>query len=268
MTTNQPYTYLIGWSILDKWYYGTRYSKSCHPDDLWNPYKTSSHIVKEFAKEFGEPDIVQVRKLHDSAKKALAWEEKVLRRLKAVKSDRWINANNGGREFNNINGRPRDEKCRQRIRNARKLWWDGLSDEEKQPYIESARAAGVKGAKKISDKAKARFSNETWFNDVHMAARMKPEYRKRLSHLQLERQNDPAYVAKHLASVNTPEYKAKMSEISKRNGARPEVKKKKSESLKQTLSTPEARLKKSEAAKASTAKRLASRERNKLLQSK
>lgn len=26
---NQPYTYLIGWSKLNKWYYGVRYSKKC-----------------------------------------------------------------------------------------------------------------------------------------------------------------------------------------------------------------------------------------------
>lgn len=268
MTTNQPYTYLIGWSILDKWYYGVQYGKGCHPDKLWNPYKTSSHIVAEFIDEYGEPDVIEVRKLHSSAKKALAWEEKVLARVKAVRSDRWLNANNGGKEFCNVHGRPRDEKCRGKISERRKEWWANLSDEEKQPYIELARNAGIVGAEKISDKAKVRYSDKDWFETVYLPAHTSEEFKRKMSRISSEKRKDLTHVAKHLASVNTPEYKAKMSEISKRNGARPEVKKKKSESLKQTLSTPEARLKKSEAAKASTAKRLASRERNKLLQSK
>ena len=38
-----PYTYLIGWSKLDKWYYGCRYGINCHPDDFWKTYFTSSN---------------------------------------------------------------------------------------------------------------------------------------------------------------------------------------------------------------------------------
>ena len=33
-----PYTYLIGWSNLNKFYYGVRYGKGCHPSDLWVKY--------------------------------------------------------------------------------------------------------------------------------------------------------------------------------------------------------------------------------------
>jgi hypothetical protein len=88
---NIPYTYLIGWSTLDKWYYGVRYSKKCHPDDLWNPYKTSSKLVAKFIKKFGDPDVIIIRKTFDSVNKARCWEHKVLVRLNVINKDRWIN---------------------------------------------------------------------------------------------------------------------------------------------------------------------------------
>ena len=48
MTDRIPYTYIIGWSSLNKWYYGVRYAKNCKPEDLWKTYFTSSKHVKEF----------------------------------------------------------------------------------------------------------------------------------------------------------------------------------------------------------------------------
>lgn len=49
-----PYTYLIGWSKLNKWYYGSRTAKNCHPSELWIKYFTSSKFVKEFRRLYGE----------------------------------------------------------------------------------------------------------------------------------------------------------------------------------------------------------------------
>ncbi len=86
-----PYTYLIGWSKLDTWYYGSQHGKTCHPDNLWIKYFTSSDYVKEFRKLHGEPDVVRVRKTFAEPKHAIEWEYKVLRRLKVVESQRWLN---------------------------------------------------------------------------------------------------------------------------------------------------------------------------------
>ena len=86
-----PYTYLIGWPELDRWYYGVRYAKNCHPDDLWNPYKTSSNSVKEFIIQHGPPTIKIIRKIFQSVEKARLWETIVLRRMHVVKSDLWLN---------------------------------------------------------------------------------------------------------------------------------------------------------------------------------
>lgn len=86
-----PYTYLIGWTNLDTWYYGVRYSANCHPSDLWVKYKTSSKYVERFVCEHGNPDVIQVRKTFKTKDAALAWEETVLRRLNVVNDPRFLN---------------------------------------------------------------------------------------------------------------------------------------------------------------------------------
>jgi len=88
------YTYLIGWSKYNKFYYGVRFSKNCRPEELWVSYFTSSKHVKNFAKINGDPDIIQVRKIFDDANKARNWEEKVLKRMKVIEKDIWINKSN------------------------------------------------------------------------------------------------------------------------------------------------------------------------------
>lgn len=86
-----PYTYLIGWSSLNKWYYGVRYAKNCNPSDLWVTYKTSSKIVKKFASENGNPDIILIRRQFTSIRKAQDWESKVLKKMNVAKDSRWLN---------------------------------------------------------------------------------------------------------------------------------------------------------------------------------
>ena len=91
--SSQPYTYLIGWSELDRWYYGVRYAIACKPDDLWVSYFSSSKIVKQFREEYGDPDIIKVRKCFENPGQAREWEEKVLKRMKVVVSEKWLNEN-------------------------------------------------------------------------------------------------------------------------------------------------------------------------------
>ena len=86
-----PYTYLIGWSAHNKWYYGVRYAKGCHPSDLWVKYFTSSDKVKEFRQIYGEPDVIQIRKTFTTHDKARHHEGVVLRRLRVLNEEKWIN---------------------------------------------------------------------------------------------------------------------------------------------------------------------------------
>lgn len=92
--SHTPYTYLIGWSKLDRWYYGSETSskqKIAHPDNLWKIYFTSSRYVKKFRELHGEPDVIEIRKIFSDPQKALYFESKILKRLGCVKSDRWLN---------------------------------------------------------------------------------------------------------------------------------------------------------------------------------
>ena len=103
-TIYTPYCYLIGWTKHNKFYYGVRYAKKykclyesgCHPDDFWVTYDTSSSYVDEYCSKYGNPDVMQIRKTFDTAKKAISWEERVLRRLNVQKKDMWLNKNVGG----------------------------------------------------------------------------------------------------------------------------------------------------------------------------
>ena len=90
------YTYLIGWSKHDKFYYGARWAKDCSPDDLWNTYFTSSKPVKAFRKEHGEPDVIQVRKVFDDVDKCKLHERKALEKLNVLRNDKWLNKNING----------------------------------------------------------------------------------------------------------------------------------------------------------------------------
>ena len=57
------YTYFIGWSKLEIYYYGIRVSAEREPEeDLWKNYFTSSYPVYAFRVIFGEPDIIKIHK--------------------------------------------------------------------------------------------------------------------------------------------------------------------------------------------------------------
>jgi len=90
-TIYQPYTYLIGWSKQKKYYYGVRYAKNCKPCELMESYFTSSKYVDEMIKDHGLPDIIQIRKIFTDKEAACNWENKVLKRMKVIYRDDFIN---------------------------------------------------------------------------------------------------------------------------------------------------------------------------------
>lgn len=98
------YTYLIGWTDQNKWYYGVRYKGDAKPSDLWATYFTSSKAVKRFRVKFGEPNIVQIRKVFDSREKAIVWEHKVLERMKVASDPRFLNMTANYALHKHING--------------------------------------------------------------------------------------------------------------------------------------------------------------------
>lgn len=75
--------------------------------------------MKAFRAAHGEPDVVQVRQVFDNREAALRWEERVIDRLDAVWSPRWLNAQNAGRALNSgLDGRPRIKEYRREAEKA------------------------------------------------------------------------------------------------------------------------------------------------------
>lgn len=99
MSIYLPFTYLIGWSKLNLYYYGSMSRKTkpiANPTLLWTKYFTSSKYVEKIREEHGEPDIIQVRRVFKTCESCRRWELKALRRLKVLHSDKWLNKNVGG----------------------------------------------------------------------------------------------------------------------------------------------------------------------------
>lgn len=137
----RPYTYLIGWSNLNKYYYGVRFAIGCNPSDLWKTYFTSSKYVAKFRKEHGEPDIIAVRKTFETTKQARLWEHRVIKRINAVKSSHWLNMSDNGNVFYREGKRaPFTEEHRRKISAANKLRFkDGLTLEHVRKLHEGRR---------------------------------------------------------------------------------------------------------------------------------
>lgn len=98
MKEYKAFTYLIGWTSKNVWYYGVKYKRDCRIEDLFQTYFTSSKYVHEAILSWGMPDVIQIRKTFTSVKKSLLWEQKVLKRLKVLtdNKDKWLNKNIGG----------------------------------------------------------------------------------------------------------------------------------------------------------------------------
>jgi hypothetical protein len=138
--TYTPYTYLIGWSKLNTWYYGVRYKKDCTPDDLWVTYFTSSVQVKKFYKEYGEPDIIEVRRKFTNRGSAKLWEDTVLMRIPKDKRSHWLNGK-FGTAFRGVLGEHKSPEHKAKLR-AAKLGRK-LPEEHKRKIRESCRFINV-----------------------------------------------------------------------------------------------------------------------------
>jgi hypothetical protein len=78
----KAYTYILVHKTSGKFYYGVRYSKNCDPDDLGVKYFSSSKMVKTIIKNEGKDSFhYKVRKIFDDRRKAIEWENKILKKF-------------------------------------------------------------------------------------------------------------------------------------------------------------------------------------------
>ena len=87
-----PFTYLLKHINTNKYYYGVRFKKGCHPNDLWTKYFTSSKRVKALIRKYGKKSFIfEIRKTFKTIKQARIWEHKVLKRLKVIYRNDFLN---------------------------------------------------------------------------------------------------------------------------------------------------------------------------------
>lgn len=94
-----PYTYLIGWTKFDIWYYGSQYGKKANPENLWKTYWTSSNKVKEFTELYGDPDVIQIRKTFKDVKQCRYFEQQIILRAKLHIRSNFLNLHPGNGKF-------------------------------------------------------------------------------------------------------------------------------------------------------------------------
>lgn len=100
-----PFTYLLKFKPTGQYYYGSRYSKYCHPSQLWTTYYTSSKLISQLIKEHGQDSFeFRVTKTFDSKESARMWEHRFLEKVKASKNPKWLNQHNGAGDFINKGG--------------------------------------------------------------------------------------------------------------------------------------------------------------------
>lgn len=86
------YTYLIICKPENKVYYGVRYAKKCSPDELGKTYFSSSKHMKKLFEKYNVSDFsFQIRKEFENTNDARNWENKVLKRMKVVQRDDFVN---------------------------------------------------------------------------------------------------------------------------------------------------------------------------------
>ena len=128
----KSYTYIIKHKPSGRAYYGYRGANKVEPyEDLWHKYFTSSPKVKELIAEDGPDSFdIQIRRTFIDMDEAIKWETTVLRRLKVLEKDIWINANIAGyipstpQQRKKISeyhmGKPKTEEHKRKISQAQK----------------------------------------------------------------------------------------------------------------------------------------------------
>jgi hypothetical protein len=98
-----PYGYFIGWPKLNKFYYGVKFGIGANPETFWKTYFTSSELVSQYRQQYGEPSLIEVRKIFNpdrygsvvyAQEVAIRHENKVIRRMNMVAEGRFLNCSN------------------------------------------------------------------------------------------------------------------------------------------------------------------------------
>lgn len=129
---DDAYTYLLKHIPTNQFYYGVRWGNKVPPEeDLWIRYFSSSERVKNLIDEYGIDSFdYEIRKKFKCEKAAIAWETKVLSKMKVLENTQlWLNRNAGNAIF-------LDETAIEKLRAY-----------SNKPEVKAARSRRVKGDK-------------------------------------------------------------------------------------------------------------------------
>jgi hypothetical protein len=152
-----PFTYLVKHIPTNRYYYGVRFRKKCHPNDLWTKYFTSSKKVKGLIKKYGKKSFqFEIRKTFKTAQQAMAWEFKVLRRMKVVGRKDFLNQSDNKRIDPKLLSRMRKGKGNPMYgkkltkEHVRKIIETLVNRYKKIPHPSIGRKASLKERKELS----------------------------------------------------------------------------------------------------------------------
>lgn len=178
MTT--PYTYLIGWSKLNRWYYGCRFAEGCDPSDLWTTYFTSSKQVGMYREYNGEPDVCQVRKVFKDRKTCREWESRVLKKLDVLHEEKWLNkSNNKSVDYESIlRGARSSPKSTENYKTSNKRIKRGFIKASKEQRSEWAKNNGNNASLEEKSKGGIKSGNAAYKNKIGIHSLTTEEIKK------------------------------------------------------------------------------------------
>jgi hypothetical protein len=172
----KPYTYLIKFKPTNQVYYGSRCKNvklGLIPEqDLFVKYFTSCKQIKKLIKEYGISHFEwQIRKDFDTQEQCDYWEKTVLRRMKVLTNDIWLN--------NNVAGRVADKpEYRQAISDFHK---NKPKSDEHRANISKALKGKKKSKEHIENLRKGHIGLNVGAKHVNFGKKRDPEIGKKIS---------------------------------------------------------------------------------------
>lgn len=96
---NIEYTYTLLFKPTNQKYHGCRYSKNCHPSELWVTYFTSSDQIKELIKKHGKDSFMILEIIEYPNSGAYNAETMFLQEHNCANSNEWLNLSNNSKNY-------------------------------------------------------------------------------------------------------------------------------------------------------------------------
>lgn len=144
----KPFTYCITHKPSGRRYYGVRYKEGCDPSDLWERYFTSSKSVWNLIEQDGISSFeIEIRKTFNSAEEAIAWEERVLKKLKNKSKGLWLNQTTKRAPSN----RKHSEETKRKIGDAQKGQKNHMYGRRVDQSVRNRISDSLKGIKRSAE---------------------------------------------------------------------------------------------------------------------